>query len=597
MISIEELESQYQISEKLYKDAKKKANAISSVRLIAFIVAFALLAIGMLNNVLFLFLLGVLLLGVFIGAVIFHKYVLEEETYYKNRSKVLLRYIDRFSDEWKKFQDCGEEFINENSTVSFDLDLLGKHSLYQLINCGHTFGGRKRLADAINNGITGRDSDIEAKHDAIKELSEKMDFKVNFEALSMDDDKLSKQDVHGFIDFCKKDNNKKTTFINMFRYTMYAITLGSILFAAIVKGNYVILGIIFMINLIASWAFSSKTNKAIADMLKLSDGMDKYIYMLSAIVSGDFGTPLLVELQDNISGDNKAKLGIKRLEACCNRFNIKYNPIIHFVLSGFLLWDMYVYSSIINWKKNYGCSVENWFETIFAMEELISLSTIATIKPVCFGNLVAQGENVIPVFIGTNLRHPLISNEKVVANSVLVDEDTYIITGSNMSGKTTFLRTIGMSIVMANCGMPVCADSITISPMCLYTSMRIVDDISNGISTFYGEILRIKKMVEARKINVPMICLIDEIFRGTNSADRIVGAQTVINNLSGGNCITIVTTHDFELCDVKIQGKNVKNYHFEERYVDGNIEFDFKMKDGKCTTKNALNLLKLAGID
>ena len=165
-----------------------------------------------------------------------------------------------------------------------------------------------------------------------------------------------------------------------------------------------------------------------------------------------------------------------------------------------------------------------------------------------------------------------------------------------MSGKTTYMRTLGSNAVLAYAGAPVCAQSFALTPMAVYTSIQISDDLAGGISTFYAELLRIKKMMTYSKRGRPMLILIDEIFRGTNSADRIVGAREAIRRLTLPHAITIVTTHDFELCDLGSEGVPVENAHFEEHYEGDKILFDFKIREGRCRTTNAQYLLRMAGI-
>ena len=198
-----------------------------------------------------------------------------------------------------------------------------------------------------------------------------------------------------------------------------------------------------------------------------------------------------------------------------------------------------------------------------------------------------------------NVYHPLIDPETVIANDADISGRLTIITGSNMSGKTTFMRTVAINMVLSYIGAGVCADKFSVPYMKIFTSMRVMDDVAGGISTFYAEILRIKAMAEyvAGKSSVPAICLIDEIFKGTNSADRIVGAEEALKKLSEGNAMVIVTTHDFELCDLKKQnGEPADNYHFEEHYENGELKFDYKIRDGRCKTRNAMAILKMAGL-
>ena len=165
-----------------------------------------------------------------------------------------------------------------------------------------------------------------------------------------------------------------------------------------------------------------------------------------------------------------------------------------------------------------------------------------------------------------------------------------------MSGKTTFLRTIGVNMILFQAGAPVCADEFIASPLSIYTSMRVHDDVSEGISTFYAEILRIKQMMEESKKKEPILVLIDEIFKGTNSADRILCAKQAIVRLHLPWVICAVSTHDFELCDLEYDEKiQARNYHFSEYYEDDRIHFDYTLKDGRCKTTNAKQLMKMAG--
>lgn len=198
------------------------------------------------------------------------------------------------------------------------------------------------------------------------------------------------------------------------------------------------------------------------------------------------------------------------------------------------------------------------------------------------------------------LFHPLIAQDKVQANSANLSAGITIVTGSNMSGKTTFLRTLAINLALAYMGAPICGKSLSAGYMKLFTSMRVTDDVAHGISTFYAEIMRIKAMADYRENRLPMLCLIDEIFKGTNSADRIVGATEAIRRLAGDCCMTIVSTHDFELCEIcDMDGNPAKNYHFEEYYEEteegSKLCFDYKIKNGRCTTTNAREILRMAG--
>ncbi|MEL7598196.1 MAG: MutS family DNA mismatch repair protein, partial [Clostridiaceae bacterium] len=231
---------------------------------------------------------------------------------------------------------------------------------------------------------------------------------------------------------------------------------------------------------------------------------------------------------------------------------------------------------------------------IGTIEELGSFSTLA------FDNsdwtMPKFKENGF-IFKGENIGHPLLGSERV-CNDLTIEEDKKIIliTGSNMSGKSTFLRTAGINLVLAYVGAPVCAKKFECSIMEIFTCMRISDNLEKNISSFYGELLRIKELVNKTKEERKVFFLLDEIFKGTNSIDRHTGAKILINKLSSKKVLGMVSTHDLELGSLEKENSNIKNYHFEEYYKNNNIYFDYKLRRDISTTRNAMYLMSIAGI-
>jgi DNA mismatch repair ATPase MutS len=246
------------------------------------------------------------------------------------------------------------------------------------------------------------------------------------------------------------------------------------------------------------------------------------------------------------------------------------------------------------WKREYGENVEKWLKVIGEFEALSSLALINFDYPErCFpkfndDDLVLRAKGIY---------HPLLPGSPVT-NDVQLGRNHRIllITGSNMSGKSTLLRTLGINLVLAYAGAPVSAESFNCSLMNIYTCMRISDNLEKNISSFYAEILRIKKIVKAVTSGETIFFLLDEIFKGTNSIDRHLGAETLIDRLSRKNALGLVSTHDLELGSIEDQNNNVKNYHFQEYYKNDDIHFDYKLKPGVSTTRNAVYLMKMAGI-
>ena len=283
---------------------------------------------------------------------------------------------------------------------------------------------------------------------------------------------------------------------------------------------------------------------------------------------------------------------IKELDKITEIINIRSGGIANLLLNVLFLWDYQCIFLLEKWKNKYGKKVKSWIEGIGEIESLISFSVLNNINSHITFPKIVDGKSGI---IAEELGHPLINMEDRVDNDIKIDNEIFIITGSNMSGKTTFLRTIGINLVLAYNGAGVCAKSMELTLLDLITSMRIVDDLKGGISTFYAEILRIKRIIDMVETQDNMIFLIDEIFTGTNSVDRILGAKNVIGNLNKDNIIGMITTHDLELCALDSR-KRIRNFYFEDKYDGKTIKFDYKIKSGKSTSTNAKNLMNLAGI-
>ena len=232
-------------------------------------------------------------------------------------------------------------------------------------------------------------------------------------------------------------------------------------------------------------------------------------------------------------------------------------------------------------------------KSILALEELESLMSLTTItyikKTICLP--VVEEKTQIEF---QEIRHPLLEEKSCIPNDFQCKNDINIITGSNMSGKSSFMKTIGINLILMEAGTYVNAHSFSSKLMTIFSSIKVEDDLNNNISTFYGELLRIKKIIDyTKKKEDTIIVFIDEIFKGTNYNDRIYGAKEIIKKLSKLDCISFITTHDFELCE--IESKKVNNYHFEEKYEGTNITFDYKLQPGKCETTNAKYLMEKLG--
>ncbi|HHX37220.1 MAG TPA: DNA mismatch repair protein MutS, partial [Clostridiaceae bacterium] len=274
---------------------------------------------------------------------------------------------------------------------------------------------------------------------------------------------------------------------------------------------------------------------------------------------------------------------------------LRNHGILGFVLNGLVLWDVHTANYVAKHIAMVEPSFDEGFAAVARLEALVSLTTPCfTRSVVCWPDLSTEPE---PHIRGKDVQHLLIPEPHAVGNDITLSTGVDVITGSNMSGKTTLLRTVGTNLVLAYAGAPLPARSFHTTKMHIFTSMRVGNSIGRGESTFYAELKRIRGMIEFSRLDQPFIALIDEIFKGTNSADRIVGAKATLRHLADSRGIVMVSTHDFELCDLATDpAVAATNHHFVESYPDGRLYFDYKMRPGRCQTTNARYLLRMAGI-
>ena len=540
---------------KRQKELEHSYSNIGTIRFLMFLVMLGGLIVGLYDSNIPFLAVGIVAVVIFVLLVFRHGKLNEELEYTKAKVIVYERYMKRYDDSWKGFAEDGSEYLTDDDLVAKDLDIMGKNSIYQFICVAGTEDGRQMLAETLRQPEFAAE-DRTKRQIAIQELAEKHDFSMDFETLCVKSEtgKKKKYSSDEFVAYCT-----------------------------------------FFVVLLFAWITSGVAGQAVMPMISFGYVINDYIRMFELVSGETFDSELLNDIKNTISTDSGALNAVKKLERISAAFNIRYNPIVHQVLCGLFLWDFHLGIMMDKWRDQYGSQVKDWIHAISRMEELLSFAVLARTREVSYPEVTRHEKVEVSA---ENLRHPLIDPSKVVPNDAAFKGGATIITGSNMSGKTTFLRTLGINLILAYAGAPVCAEKMHADYMKIFTSMRVTDDVSNGISTFYAEILRIKSMVEYKKNEMPMLCLIDEIFKGTNSADRIVGATQVIRKLSDDHSMTLVSTHDFELCELKSEsGAPAANYHFEEYYEGDQLKFDYKKKDGRCTTTNAMAILHMAGLD
>ncbi|HBQ26257.1 MAG TPA: DNA mismatch repair protein MutS [Syntrophomonas sp.] len=585
--------TRYNRYQKLEKRYAKSFDRISNLRFFIFLTGAGLTILcsflGTPTQALSVF---IFFLVVFLVLVHKHSKVEQELNTVRAMLEIQRRYLSRIDGTWVSFNDCGLEFVDGNHPYTYDLDIFGPKSLFQWISVAKTVLGRNHLKTLLADPTKNLNT-IKMRQNAVRELTTKLEFCQKLECHGLLVDEVSR-DTGGLISYAEESSSLSRV-IRIVRF-FPLVTILAFVLAISGWGLPVEVPIVLLtLQLLLYFAGYQKIASDLGRVYSFQKSLGVFRNMLLLIESEQFKDDYLSTLKSELYNQAEpASAGMKRLERISDAIDLRYNPIFYFIFNLFLFWDFHCAVYLERWKAQNGNRIRAWFETIGAFEALTSLSVISHIHPEwSFPELQNQGMKIV----ARDLGHPLIHPKKCVRNDIDIDNYSCIITGSNMSGKSTLLRTVGVNLVLAYAGAPVCAKEFHCTVFDIYTSMRVRDDLERNISSFYAELLRIKRMIEAAKKGEPVFFLLDEIFKGTNSRDRHTGARILIKLLSSEGAVGFVSTHDVELGDLEKEDSRIRNYHFREYYREGKLLFDYKLRKGVSNTRNAIYLMKMAGMD
>jgi len=526
----------------------KQSNIIGNIRLLAIVLStyYTYMTIKFNYNTLYLC-ISFFAYAVFIALIICHRMTRSKMEFSKELININKRYLSRIDGSWVDFSDIGEEFIDKNHRYSSDLDVVGKESLFQLVNTTNTLNGRNSLAKLFLKPDYDK-KEIISRQEAIKELENKLDLCQKMEYIT-GKYKEKFKNPQRLIDYSEDSSTLIKS--KIIKKLIYMLPLIIVPFSAAIiifkiKEMYILIAAIIVVQLLIWMVGVLKINSILQSVNYLKYNLDTYVNILKLIEKEEFNSEKLKTIKNKLFNKNHSSMiAIKELDRILEKINLRYNAVLYILLNAIFLWDFQCVFSLEGWKEKYGHKISYWLEMIGEIESLISVSVLMHInKEICFPEIDTSSLSVQAKDLG----HPLINSNDRVVNDLEMKNNIFIISGSNMSGKTTFLRTIGINLVLAYSGAPVCAKKMSCSVLNIFTSMRISDELKNGISTFYAELIRIKNIIDYSGEKREMIFLIDEIFRGTNSLDRIIGAKNVLANLHEAGAIGALTTHDLELC-------------------------------------------------
>jgi predicted DNA-binding protein YlxM (UPF0122 family) len=486
-------------------------------------------------------------------------------------------------------RDAGEEFLVDDHEYSRDIDLFGRGSIFQYLNRSVTKEGIITLSRKLtSNNI----SNIPQKQAAIKELAQLVDFRQQFSATAtLLDNARSPREI---LKWMKSYETFVPDYFKWFAWVFFAmnIALGTAYFLDFINGYIFSAG--FFIGLGITGVYVKKITSFSNNISKLELFFQQYSQLIFLLEQQEFSSPLLKEFKEKITtGNNPASARLAQLSSAIGRLDQRNNMLFGVLANGFGLWDLKQVHTIEKWLKENDQPINDWLNVVAEVDAMNSLGNFAYNHPQYVYPTIDTGDFKLQL---KNTVHPLLDPKKAIGNDIDISSgEFFIITGANMAGKSTFLRTVSIQIVLSNVGLPVNATTAVYAPIKLITSMRTSDSLTDDESYFFSELKRLKYIVDKIEQERYFIVL-DEILKGTNSQDKANGSRKLIEKLSRKHATGIIATHDLSLTEVAEEYDSISNYYFDADITNDELTFDYKFKDGVATNMNASFLLRKMGI-
>jgi len=578
-----------EISEEL----RQKYNRYSIIRLLVFFVAiFVAIFIFTQFNALAGVIFVILSLIGFSKFVAWHRAVLKQANHHRFLSDINQEEVSALAHEYQQF-GSGEEFIDPMHPNTVDMDIFGDYSIFQYCNRTSTAIGKQALANFLST--TAHEKEILARQKAIQELYPKLDWRQHFQATGRVTE--DNADHIKMLDAWLEDE----PFVNNNKWLKAALIFVPIwMLVGMSLSLYLLSWQLAVLFVLVPGIILSRTVEKVNETHNRTTHAEKmlsfYANLIQQIENESFESEKLNSLKANfIENNQKASTQIARLSYIIGQLNVRYNAFtILFNLAG--LWDLQYVHKLEKWKEENKANLPQWFNALQEFEALNSLATLFYNNQDWTFPDITQNDQLN----GIQLGHPLIHRDKRVANDFRTPTQAHIklVTGSNMAGKSTFLRTVGLNVILAMAGSAVCAKELSLPLLQVYTSMRTQDALHESTSSFYAELKRLKVIIEAVEQSPNIYFLLDEILKGTNSKDRHTGSRALIEQMIKSKGAGIIATHDLELGNMEADSKGaIENLCMEVAVEDGKLRFDYTLEKGVSKSFNATILMKEMGIN
>lgn len=492
--------------------------------------------------------------------------------------------------------DGGNEYIDATHLYTYDLDVFGEHSLFQYINRTSTLIGKKRLASWFNEHLINK-TEIEERQAAVQELTPQLRMRQQFRILGLlyKGQPADEEEIKAWAQ--SPSYYRRSAFFRSLPFIVPAVNI--ILIALAMAGilPFSLAGAVFVAIALLSFLFSKGITRMQTLYGKKMQILGTYARLIRIIEEAEPESDALKEVKALVCNNKKtASQAVKRLTDLMNALDQRNNLLMAMVLNGFLFWELRQAMRIEAWKENYAADLPQWLEAISEMDAYCSLATFAYNHP----DYVYPHLTAVPFCMkGEALGHPLMNRQTCVRNDIDIEKRPFfvIITGANMAGKSTYLRTVGVNYLLACVGAPACAERLALYPAQLITSLRTSDSLTDNESYFFAELKRLKLIIDKLNAGEQLFIILDEILKGTNSMDKQKGSFALIKQFMTLQANGIIATHDLLLGELAaLYPNDIRNYCFEADITNNELTFSYQLKNGVAQNMNACFLMKKMGI-
>jgi hypothetical protein len=498
----------------------------------------------------------------------------------------------RMDDRWDELPARAPRVDASGSLFARDLDLFGRGGLFDLLCTARTSMGEDTLASWLLEPAAREV--VLARQAAVADLRERFD--VREELASCEGPDTAVLDAKTLSTWGAGKDDAVAGWLRWVAPVLMVLTLAAAVDWALTKS-----AVLLVLAVMVDASLTYRLQKRMEAFFLAADRAAHSLHLVAALIaqleSERFEAPPLKALQSVFAGGKtSASHALARLATLAELIDNRRNFIIR-VLDSPLLYSVQLAGAVQRWRKTNGASIERWLQALGELEALVSLATYSYEHP---GDPFPELVEGAPCFEARELGHPLIAATKCVRNDVALVGETrlLLVSGSNMSGKSTLMRAVGINTVLAMAGATVRAASLRLAPMHVGASIQVNDSLQEGRSRFYAEILRLRAICALAVEQPPVLFLLDELLGGTNSSDRLTGAEGIARALMASGAIGLISTHDLALTEIGAEGgHSLRNVHFEDHIEDGQMHFDFKLRDGAVTTRNGLALMRMIGLE